>query len=89
MNYRQGGFVIRMPCNACDGAGTVIKQFCTGCKGSGFQRKDVSENISISRGVDNGTTLKFSDKGNCSETGGRNGDLLIKVSVKKHPTFRR
>lgn len=42
VNYRQGGFVIRMPCNACDGAGTTIKHLCTSCKGTGLQRKDVS-----------------------------------------------
>jgi molecular chaperone DnaJ len=39
VNYRQGGLLIKMPCNACEGAGTVIKQFCTSCKGIGFQRK--------------------------------------------------
>jgi DnaJ-class molecular chaperone len=35
------------------------------------------------KGIDNGAVLKFKDKGHL------NGDLIVRVSVRKHSTFRR
>lgn len=67
----------------------MIKQLCSSCKGSGAQRKEVSEKISIPRGVDSNSTLRFVERGNCSDTGGKNGDLIVKVGVMKHPLFTR
>lgn len=37
----------------------------------------------IPRGIHDGATLKFKGKGNM------NGDLNVKVNVRRHPEFRR
>jgi DnaJ-class molecular chaperone len=43
----------------------------------------VKEEITFPRGIDNGATLRFRGKGHVQ------GDLIVKVGVKKHPLFRR
>ena len=44
--------------------------------------------MNIPKGVDTGVNLRISKKGNFSAQGPP-GDLLIKVSVKPHPYFKR
>jgi len=42
-----------------------------------------NEELKIPRGIDNGATLRFKGKGHV------NGDLIVKIAVRKHPMFRR
>ncbi len=65
-------------CNSCNGEGTKIKEFCPNCRGSGIQNKNVKEEVVIPKGISDGETIKLSKKGNFD------GDLLIKISVRKH-----
>jgi molecular chaperone DnaJ len=44
--------------------------------------------VTIPKGVDSGVNLRMSKKGNFSLKG-EPGDLLIKVTVKPHPTLKR
>lgn len=44
----------------------------------------VKEKINIPKGVNSGSNLRMAKKGNYS-TSGESGDLLIKVTVNKHP----
>lgn len=48
----------------------------------------MKENINIPKGVDSGVNLRMSKKGNFTLKGDA-GDLLISVSVKEHPYFKR
>lgn len=48
----------------------------------------MKETITIPKGVDSGVNLRMSKKGNFSLKG-EPGDLLIKVTVKEHPYFKR
>ena len=48
-----------------------------------MQNKNVKEQITIPKGVSDGDTIKLSGKGNF------NGDLLIKINVRKHREFIR
>ncbi len=50
--------------------------------------QQAKETITIPKGVDSGVNLRMSKKGNFSLKG-EAGDLLIKVNVKPHPTFKR
>ncbi len=70
-------------CNSCNGEGVKIKEFCSSCRGSGIQDKSTKEDIVIPKGVSDGDTIKLSKKGNFE------GDLLIKISVRKHRDFVR
>jgi molecular chaperone DnaJ len=44
--------------------------------------------VTIPKGVDTGVNLRMSKKGNYALKG-ESGDLLIKLSVRKHPYFKR
>ena len=48
-----------------------------------METKKVTEELKVPRGIEDGTHLKFRGKGHM------NGDLLIKISVRKHPQIKR
>ena len=50
-------------------------------------RKKISTNIP--KGVDDGTRIRLSGKGEAGIKGGENGDLYIFVSVQSHSIFKR
>lgn len=76
-------------CPDCNGSGKVIKEKCSDCYGSGFvsQRKKIQ--VSIPAGIDNGQSIRIRDKGEPGINGGERGDLLVEVSVSRHPIFQR
>ena len=76
-------------CTKCNGTGKVIKYPCTTCNGVGTKPKNVVETVNIPKGVDTGQTIRVSGKGHASANDGPGGDLLITISVKPHPVFRR
>ena len=43
----------------------------------------------IPAGVDSGQVIKIEGKGEAGRRGGQPGDLYIRISVKKHPLFKR
>ena len=59
------------------------------CKGIG--KKQTKKNIftNIPKGVDDGTRIRLSGKGEAGIKGAGNGDLYIFVSVKSHNIFKR
>ena len=46
-------------------------------------------NVKIPAGVKDGQTIRLAGKGRPSPTGGQAGDMLVKVTVRKHPVFTR
>lgn len=82
-----GHTIVQSTCSACGGGGKSF-QSCISCNGTGTQHTQVTETVTIPRGVDSGVNLRMSKKGNFSLRG-EPGDLLIKVTVKEHPTFKR
>ena len=80
---RQGMFIMQTTCSACGGEGQKIKHYCISCSGSGVQSKRVKEEVNIPRGISNDMTIKMPKKGNFD------GDLFLKVHVKKSNTFGR
>lgn len=89
MNYRQGPMVIQMACNSCGGVGNVIKNPCSTCKGTGVGYTTHKETIQVPKGINTGQNLRVSGKGNQGDNGGPAGDLIIKITVKPDPYFRR
>ena len=85
---RQGPFMIQQVCGNCDGKGQVNRSPCITCRGRGNTTNQVKETVEIPKGVDTGVNLKVSKKGNAGD-GGPNGDLIIHVKVRSHPTFKR
>lgn len=61
----------------------------TSCKGVGIQKQTANESINIPKGIADGQNLRITGKGNMGENGGKAGDLIIKVSVKPDPYYKR
>ncbi len=76
-------------CPECHGSGKVIKDKCSDCGGSGYKsvRKKIS--VTIPAGIDNGQSVRIREKGEPGINGGPRGDLLVEVTVSRHPVFGR
>jgi len=76
-------------CPECHGSGKVIKDKCSDCGGTGYKsvRKKIS--VTIPAGIDNGQSVRIREKGEPGINGGPRGDLLVEVTVSRHPVFGR
>lgn len=83
MTFHQGIMVMRAECHSCHGSGQTIGQPCNHCEGNGVEVVKSTEEVKIPKGIDNNAVLRFKGKGHV------NGDLVIKIGVRKHPVFRR
>lgn len=86
---KQGLFVIERPCPACSGRGVVIEDPCKDCRGEGRMDRAQLLNVDIPAGVDTGTRIRLSGKGEAGMRGAPAGDLYIFMHVKRHPVFER
>ncbi len=77
------------PCPKCGGQGKIIKDPCTVCKGKGKVRRNRTLRVKVPAGIDDGQSFRVRDEGNAGSNGGPNGDLLVTVTVRKHPIFTR
>jgi molecular chaperone DnaJ len=80
-------FISLETCNTCHGEGKIIEKPCSVCKGNGKINKNNRINIDIPAGVEDGTTLRMSGKGEHIQ-GGVDGDLIIRVHVLPHDIFK-
>ncbi len=76
-------------CPDCNGSGKIIKDKCTDCHGSGYITKKKKISVTIPAGIDDGQSVRIRDKGEPGTNGGPRGDLLVQVSVARHPIFQR
>lgn len=76
-------------CSECHGTGEIIKDPCEACKGKGTVRKQPKIKFHIPAGIDDNQTVVLRNEGDPGEKGGPNGDLYITVRVKKHSVFSR
>lgn len=86
---KQGLFVIERPCPTCNGRGTVIENPCRVCRGEGRVDKAQTLKVDIPAGVDTGTRIRLTGKGEAGQRGSPAGDLYIFLHVKPHPVFER
>ena len=77
------------PCSRCSGKGKIIKNPCQKCRGNGRLRVQKTVSVDIPAGIDDRQTIRLGGQGDCGSNGGSNGDLMINVSVKSHPIFKR
>ena len=76
-------------CPSCNGRGKVIKTPCNTCKGKGKVRRTNRVKVKIPAGVDAGQSVRVRGEGCVGSNGGVNGDLLVEISIKRHPIFTR
>ena len=85
----QGFFTIQQTCPECAGSGEQIASLCKECSGMGKKQTKKKIFTNVPKGVDDGTRIRLSGKGEAGIRGGGNGDLYIFVSVKNHSIFKR
>jgi molecular chaperone DnaJ len=85
----QGFFTIQQTCSECAGSGEKISKPCNECNGIGKKQTKKKIFANIPKGVDDGTRIRLSGKGEAGIKGGGNGDLYIFVSIDNHNIFKR
>ena len=86
---QQGFFAVERTCHACQGLGQVISDPCRSCNGEGRAQQNKVLSVSVPAGVDTGTRIRLSGKGEAGMRGGSAGDLYIFVAVDPHPILTR
>ena len=85
----QGFFTVQQTCPQCHGNGETIGKACKKCSGNGKLQSNESVSVKIPKGVDDGTRIRLSGKGEAGTKSGANGDLYLFISVQNHSLFKR
>jgi molecular chaperone DnaJ len=83
-----GFFKSRQPCPSCNGAGRIAPP-CPECQGHGTHAVTETVNVGIPAGVEDGTKLRVSGKGEAGRRGGGPGNLLLHIQVESDSQFER
>ena len=86
---QQGFFTVERTCPSCQGAGETISDPCRSCRGQGRVEKSENLSVNIPAGVDTGTRIRLSSKGEAGLRGAPAGDLYIFLNVRQHSIFVR
>lgn len=85
----QGFFTIQQTCHKCSGHGETIGKLCNDCSGNGKVQSNENVTVKIPKGVDDGTRIRVSGKGEAGAKGGSSGDLYLFISISNHNIFKR
>lgn len=85
-----GGFIqMRQACPVCHGEGTLVRHPCKTCGGSGRVKVPRHIVLRIPKGVETGSRLRLTGKGETGLRGGPAGDLYVVMHVREHELFQR
>ena len=85
----QGFFTMERGCPACQGEGRIITSPCRDCQGSGRVSENRTLKIDIPAGIEDGSRIRMSGKGEAGIRGGASGDLYITISIRSDDLFQR
>ena len=85
----QGFFTVQQTCPQCAGAGEEITHPCSSCNGQGKTQASKKLSVTIPKGVDDGTRIRLSGKGEAGSRGASSGDLYLFINVHSHDLFKR
>ena len=85
----QGFFTIQQTCHNCSGYGETIGKPCNSCSGNGKIQSQENVSVKIPKGVDDGTRIRLSGKGEAGTKGAASGDLYLFISIDPHNIFKR
>jgi molecular chaperone DnaJ len=88
LNVAQGPIQFTKVCPQCKGHGSIGKT-CTRCNGSGRVLGTETINVTIPRGVKEGSKVRIAGKGEPGLNGGPPGDLYLVTHIKPHPLLER
>ena len=76
-------------CPDCQGTGKIVKEKCPDCYGTGYISSRKKIQVTVPPGIDNGQSIRIPGKGEPGSNGGERGDLLVEMTVSRHPVFKR
>ncbi|MDC1212778.1 molecular chaperone DnaJ [Pelagibacteraceae bacterium] len=85
----QGFFTVQQTCPQCNGYGETIGKPCSSCSGNGKVQANENVTVKIPKGVDDGTRIRVSGKGEAGSKGSSSGDLYLFISIDNHDIFKR
>ena len=85
----QGFFTIQQTCHQCGGYGETIGKPCKKCNGNGKVQSQENISVKIPKGVDDGTRIRLSGRGEAGSKGASSGDLYLFISIDNHSIFKR
>ena len=77
------------PCAACKGTGRIQNLPCSVCRGAGVVSNITRLEVKVPAGVDTGSRVRISGKGQPGYNGGAPGDLYLNITVSPNPLFER
>jgi molecular chaperone DnaJ len=89
VHLQRGFLAVQQECPQCHGQGTVIKDPCGECRGQGRSRSRRTLTVKIPAGIDQGSQVRVSGKGEDGAYGGPAGDLYVEITLKTHELFQR
>jgi len=89
MRVQQGFFMVERTCPTCGGRGEVLEKPCRFCRGEGRVDQPQKLTVEIPPGVDTGTRIRLTGKGEAGPFGAPPGDLYIFLHVRRHAVFER
>jgi molecular chaperone DnaJ len=84
-----GQMMTQQYCPTCQGMGTIIEDPCNKCDSSGVTIQEVTLEINIPAGVDNGSRLKLAGLGPSGVRNTKNGDLYVSLTIATNENFER
>ncbi|MHB8439038.1 MAG: molecular chaperone DnaJ [Acidimicrobiales bacterium] len=84
-----GQVVTAVPCTRCQGMGEAITSPCSECRGDGRRVEHQRFTVDIPAGVDQGSTLRLTGRGQAGPRGGPAGDLYVHLAVRPDERFTR
>ena len=89
VGQQRGIFIQQATCPDCRGSGQIIADPCEDCGGDGRKQAPERVSIRIPAGVDDGTRLRSTGKGDAGMRGGPAGDLYVFLHLRDHDVFQR
>jgi len=86
--HGSGFLKTKYECDECGGTGRKAPS-CAACQGRGRNPKQENVTVAIPPGVEDGTRLRVSGKGEAGRRGGGPGDLYLQIQVEPDPRFER
>ena len=84
-----GPIRMQQTCPVCHGEGTIIRSPCKKCGGTGRVKAPRHIALRIPKGVETGSRLRLTGKGESGMRGGPAGDLYVVLHVRDHDIFQR
>jgi DnaJ-class molecular chaperone len=86
---RAFNYQVEEECSFCGGSGRSSGGYCSYCHGAGKTLKNRQIEVKIPKGVKEGSKVRIAGQGNTGSNGGASGDLILLVTIAKHPVFER